>query len=55
MNRRDPKIYTSLDTTPRMRARMAERDYRKAKIQFWIQAIAGGILLAILFVILSFL
>ena len=55
MNYENHKIYTSKDTTPRQRRLSAQRDYRKAKIQFWIQAVAGGILLAILFVILSFL
>ena len=49
------KIYSSRDTTPRMRRLAAERDYRKAQVQFWIQAIAGGILLGLLILCLSFL
>lgn len=38
-----------------MRRLAAERDYRKAKVKFWIQAIAGGILLGLLILCFSFL
>jgi len=55
MSYQQQKIYSSRDTTPRMRRLAAERDYRKAQVQFWIQAVVGGILLGLLILCLSFL
>lgn len=49
------KIYSSKDTTPRQRRIAAEKQAVKANFQIILSAIAGGILLGLLIICLSFL
>jgi hypothetical protein len=55
MNYQRHKIYTSRDTTPRQFRLAAQRDARKATTQRIFSAIAGGILIGLLIICLSFL
>lgn len=48
------RIYSSRDTTPRQFRLAAQRNERKEKIQSLFSAIAGGILLGLIIIIVSF-
>jgi len=54
MSYEQQKIWTSRDTTPRMRRLAAQRDAKRAQVQIILSAIAGGILLGLLIICLSF-
>jgi hypothetical protein len=49
------QAYTSRETTPRQRRLAAEKQAIKANFHLILSAIAGGILLGLLFICLSFL
>jgi hypothetical protein len=55
MSHKQQRIYSSRDTTPRQRRLAAHRDIKRAQIQIILSAIAGGILLGLLIICLSFL
>lgn len=53
MNYQQHKIYTSKDTTPRKRRLAAKKQAIKANFHLILSAIAGGILLSLLFIVLN--
>jgi hypothetical protein len=55
MSYEQQKVWTSRDTTPRQRRLAAQRDAKRAQVQIILSAIAGGILLGLLIICLSFL